>query len=540
MDPTFSEGSQPPEGDFGQDIDFDLDDDDFEESGDLMRVVGIAGGVAAVVGGLIILLNRRRRTPAERLLAAMQDGGQDLVHDVRQAVAHADLGTLLGEALDQANGRLREAGLRDVVRDTQRAARQAARQAAREAARAARQAEMAAGSVDLEAAIQEVGRRMANIQKKGWRGARRAQRAARHALHDLDLGSLPDDLRGRVGDLWEQVSARANDVGWDQAVDDMGNELRRLSKDARRAARHSTARHFVETLREQAGAAADRLPTDRLADVQATVSEELLPEARQRAREVGEALAAAFGEARQRGSDLADEYGPQVRTQAVRTAAGAGSLVSQLSDLLRGLALEVLNRVLSDVLPTAQRGGTRVAETVRDDTLPWIRHRAGEVRDRVRDDVAPRVAEVAAEAPDRVREAVTGAGPMVADALSSAADTVGEAVARVRPKAAGAARDTSAGIGGALSSVGRKAGAAVNTTVGTTRYVTGESSRILFWLTMLAGLVVLVFVPDAERQKEIWHNVQQFLGEVRSMWSDFSDEDFEDADAQEYTGDAGV
>jgi len=70
--------------------------------------------------------------------------------------------------------------------------------------------------------------------------------------------------------------------------------------------------------------------------------------------------------------------------------------------------------------------------------------------------------------------------------------------------------------------------------------VTGESSRILFWLSMLSGLILLIFVPDREKQKEIWNNVQQFMGELRGMWSDFSDDEFDAADTQEYTGDAGV
>jgi hypothetical protein len=75
--------------------------------------------------------------------------------------------------------------------------------------------------------------------------------------------------------------------------------------------------------------------------------------------------------------------------------------------------------------------------------------------------------------------------------------------------------------------------------VDTTKYVTGESSRILFWLSMLSGLVLLIFVPDPDKQKEIWNNVQGFLGELRSMFGDIGDQG-EQATDLEYTGDAGV
>jgi len=71
MDETNSEQYQSLDDDPGADLDFDLDDEDFEdENSDLMRILAIAGGAAALVGGLMILRGRRRQTPAEQLVAA--------------------------------------------------------------------------------------------------------------------------------------------------------------------------------------------------------------------------------------------------------------------------------------------------------------------------------------------------------------------------------------------------------------------------------------------------------------------------------------
>ena len=299
------------------------------------------------------------------------------------------------------------------------------------------------------------------------------------------------------------------------------------------------------------GGSVENVQKNVVPQVQSTLEDDVLPEARKRARQAGETLSAVADEARKRGGKLADDVGPQVKKQAGRTAEGAKGLSSQVGDMLRVVALEALDRVISDVLPGARKGGERVASTVLDDTFPWLRHRAGEVRDRIQDDVAPRVRDAAAEAPGRVRDAVGAAAPVVGDALSSAAGTVGDAVSRARPKvgeavdagrakAQDAVQSGSSGVGGALSTAGRKAGDAVGATVDTTKYVTGETGRILFWLSMLSGMILMVFVPDPDRQKEIWNNVQQFLGEIRNMWGDLGADNFESDPAQEYTGDAGV
>ncbi len=511
------------------DLDFDLDDEDFDdEDSDLMRIIGIAGGVAALIGGLLIVLGRRRETPTERMLKEVRHAGKD----AGKALQNVNLGDLLGEARDQANRRLRDANLNDLARNVRH-----------QGSDLVQGAQKAAGNLDLESAISELGQRLGTIESEGRRGAGRARKEAQRAFNDLDLSGLPDDVSSRLSDVWDNVTVRAKEIGWRDAVDEAGKQVRQLNRQARRAGRNldlSGLADLFDSVREQLGNAG--------AGVQSTLESDLLPEARKQARAAGEALSSLTGEARKRGGDLADEYAPQAKKVAEKAAKQAGGWTDQAGTILQAVGMEILQRVLNDALPGAKKAGERVAETARDDTFPWLRHRAGEARDRVRHDVAPRVRDFAGEAPGRVRDAVDTARPVVSDTLSS----VGDSVARMRPKvgdmletgrdkAGEALHSSGSGVGGALTTVGRKAGDAAGAAVGTTKYVTGESSRILFWLSMLSGLILLVFVPDKQKQQELWQNMQEFLGELRSMWGDFNSDEFaSDADSQDYTGDAGV
>ena len=67
----------------------------------------------------------------------------------------------------------------------------------------------------------------------------------------------------------------------------------------------------------------------------------------------------------------------------------------------------------------------------------------------------------------------------------------------------------------------------MNATVDATTYVTKETTGILFWLAMLGALILLVFVPDRDKQKDMWNSVLQFTGEVREMWRDLQGVDYE-------------
>ncbi|HUS14683.1 MAG TPA: hypothetical protein VM536_06650, partial [Chloroflexia bacterium] len=525
-----------PEGDAGAELDFDFDDEDFDdENNDLMRILGIAGGVAALVGGLMLLMGRKQETPAEKVMSEVRSTGKDL----RRRASQVDIAELLSEARDQANRRLRDADLRDLTRDVRKGGRELARTARHTGRDLAQYAERSAGKVDLEAFIGEIGDRLATLEREGRRGARRAQKEGRKALKNVDLSSLPDDVSSQLSDVWDGVSKRAKDIGWEDAVAEAGKDIRRISRQVRKSGGNldlGSLTDLLDGLRGQISKASE--------DVQDSLEGDVLPEARKRARAAGEALSAAAGEARKRGGKLADDYAPEIKKRAGKTAEGAKGLSDQLGGVLQAVGLELMHRMLNDLLPGAKKGGQQVADTVQNDTLPWLRHRAGEVRDRVRDDVAPRVRDVASEVPGLVRDAVDTAGPVVGDTLSSAAGAVGDAVARVRPKVGDAVeggrdavRSGSSGVSGAISNVGRKAGDAAGAAVDTTKYVTGETSRIVFWLSMLSGMILMVFVPDADKQKEIWNNMQEFFGELRGMWGDIDEDDL---DAQEYTGDAGV
>ena len=154
MDQTFNDEYRNPEGDTGIDLDFDLDDDEFEdESGDLLRILGIAGGVAALVGGLMILLGRKRETPSEQLTKDLRKAveKQDL-GEVRKAVQKADLSALLSEARERANQRVRDINVQDLVSQAPQVTRQLGDTVSR-----------AAGNVDLEAAELIFGELIGNV-----------------------------------------------------------------------------------------------------------------------------------------------------------------------------------------------------------------------------------------------------------------------------------------------------------------------------------------------------------------------------------------
>jgi hypothetical protein len=527
MDQSYNEQYAGSEPDPAVDLDFDLDDEDFDdENGDLMRVIGMAGGAAALIGGLIILLGRKKETPTEKLVAQAQSVGKD----VRKAVKNADLPSLLADARDAANARLRDANLQDLARG------------ARDTGGAAVAAVGAgAASVDLEKAIGAIGDRLGAIESGGRRGARRARKEGRRALENIDLSSVPDDVSSQLSDLWAEVGKRAESVGWADAIGEAGKEVRKLNRKLRKSSGVdlSGLADLLDALKSQVGDAGKRVQEDVLPAVQGTLADDVLPEARKRARAAGEALSAVADEARKRGGQVADAYAPEVKKRVGQGAESAKGFSGQVTDLLKALALEGMNRMMSDVVPAAKKGGARAADTMRDDTLPWLRHRADEVRSRA-EDLAPQVLDAAGQAPGKVKGVVVDtAAPAVADTLSSAVGALGDAVSRARPKAGEAVQNGGSGVGGAISAVGRKAGDAVGATVDTTKYVTGESSRILFWLSMLSGLVLLIFVPDPDKQKEIWNNVQGFLGELRSMFGDIGDQG-EQATDLEYTGDAGV
>src|SRR5437763_556805 len=85
-----------------------------------------------------------------------------------------------------------------LARDAGKTGRDLADQAGKTGRDLVDQAASAAGSPDLEAAINEIGRRLATIEREGRRGAGRAQKEARKAFKNLDLSDVPDDVSGQL------------------------------------------------------------------------------------------------------------------------------------------------------------------------------------------------------------------------------------------------------------------------------------------------------------------------------------------------------
>ena len=107
--------------------------------------------------------------------------------------------------------------------------------------------------------------------------------------------------------------------------------------------------------------------------------------------------------------------------------------------------------------------------------------------------------------------------------LGSAADRAGEAATDAKHRAedlAGGLRQGKGNVTGAVSGVGSGVKGAVGGAVDATAHATREMTGILFWLSMLGGLILLVFIPNREKQQELWNGTTQFLSELREMWRD--------------------
>jgi hypothetical protein len=141
------------------------------------------------------------------------------------------------------------------------------------------------------------------------------------------------------------------------------------------------------------------------------------------------------------------------------------------------------------------------------------------------------------EALDTTRPAVSEAAQQAADAAQAAADRARAVLDESGARLGHAADDARDNVTGGVLSVRRRANTVVRETKKTTGYLTKESSGLLFWLAMLGGLILFVFVPDKDRQGELWHTVRQLLGELQQMWGDFQGDDLADLPADEYTGD---
>lgn len=472
-------------GDFqGTELDPSLDFDyDEEEPTDLVQILGLAAGLAAIVGAILVLLGRRKqptvRERAEEILASATKESKKGAKAASKAVGEAKLGDILEDALVRAHKIGSEA---DVVGLLEQARTKVSKAIERvdvsEVANGAgKGAAVAAGlGTMLGEAIDKAREAASHVDVSGLEDA--AHEAGKRAAKVVSNGHLPevdaDKARNFLDDLKEKLV---------DAIDSVRNEV--------------------------APKAADTLMSEVLPAVQETaqavvrkVHEDVMPAAQELAEE---------------------EVMPRARKAASAASQGAGSL----NNILRSVVLSVIEKMVEDVLPGAKKAGSKAMHTAREEVIPAAAETAGEAAHKVRDDVLPKVGAAAAQTPDllsdilgmareKVAEAIDKAQPKVADAAHSAKEMADSG----RHGVTGAVSSAGHGVTGAVSSAGRGVKRGVGGAVGATTHATREFTGILFWLGMLGGVILLVFVPDREKQEEVWNNIRQFLGEVREMWRD--------------------
>jgi len=508
MDETYGEFQ-------GTELDPSLDFDWDEEENDLVPILGLAAVVAAIVGGLLVLLGRRRQpTAAERaqdvLESATKEGRKGL-KAATKAVEGAQLGDLLDEALARAGKVAKNGHLVDLLEEARKRAADIASQVdVGEVTSGARKGALAAAAVGgagaaslLQDALERAKEASARIDvsdlgKQAGKARKRAIKAASEVqapqIDTENAGKVLDDLKARLA----------------EAIESVRNEMAPKAADVLKSEVLPAAQHRVE-------------------DVARRVREDVMPAAQDAVGRLREDVLPA---AQERASHFADEYEvmPRARKAATATAAGAISL----GGLLRTVGMAVLERVMQDVLPQASKMGKQAVTMAREDVIPAAAETAGEAAKKVRKDVLPRVGDAASHTPD-----------MLADLLQMARERASEAIDKAQPVVAGAAgkgvhaaaggvgvlasglNRGGKGAGGAVTSARRGVTGAVGGAVDATTYVTRETTGILFWLSMLGGLILLVFMPEREKQEELWNNFRQFLGEVREMWRDLQGPEYD-------------
>ncbi|HEX9987985.1 MAG TPA: hypothetical protein VGE45_05835 [Chloroflexia bacterium] len=560
MDKTYGE-FEGTELDAGADFDFD------DEQGDLLPILSLSALVALVVGGILVLLGRRRKpTPQERveeLLSDVGKQGKKGARKVAKAVEGADLAGMLSDAIERAQdaagavaSKAGDAKLRDMLDDAIGRARDAADSldVGGMAGDVGKRARKAAKGVDLatllEDALDSVRQASDGLDVKGMaRGARKRAGEAVESVRDADVGTkgfeglvstLKDSL-SHLDEVLEKAKKASGQVDMGSVVSGVAHKAADVAASARSVdVDTKNIEGVLANLKEKLAEVVDAVRSDIAPKAMDTVTSDVLP-AMQGA--MGRVRDDVLPDAQGRVSKLVDdaEVGPRAR----RAAGAARSGAINAGDVLRTLAVTVLDRVMQDVLPGAKEMGGRAYKAAREDVIPAAAHTAGGVAHTVREDVLPRVGEAAAQTPgmlsdlleaarDRAEDALDKAAPVASDAFTFGKHRAADATVFGKHRAADAAdlskraaggvasgvRATGSAAGGAASSVGRGVTGAVGGAAGATAYVTRETTGILFWLTMLGSLILLAFVPDKERQKEIFNGTLQFLGELREMWSD--------------------
>ncbi|MDQ6694293.1 MAG: hypothetical protein M3014_07705 [Chloroflexota bacterium] len=522
--------------DLDSSADFDRDDEN-----DLLPILALSAAVAALVGGLLVLMGRRRAaTPMERVEAVLKDPGKAGKREVKalaKAIRNSDLSDLLGEARDRASKAMDDMDVGGSLSDLLHEARHKANRAAHD--------------FDLAGSV---GDAVDSVSKR-----------ARSATKDMSLSDTLNEALSKVGDAASRV-----DVG------DTAHELRKhvagMAGDLHDS--HVGAggvEHLLDTLKERLSAAidsvrddvapkaADKLKSDVIPAAQSAMDniskhmqEDVLPTAQDA---LGKLRDDVLPKAQERANKLVGDT--EVGHKARKAAKSAKESAGPFGDMMRGLGLAVIAKVVDELLPQAKKAGGKAVDMARDDVIPAAAQTAGDAAQRVREDILPRVGDAASQAPDilqgllklasdRVEDALNKAQPVAAGALEvgkqKASDAAEFSMHRAGEVASGA-RVIGGGVGGVVTTAGRGVGGAVSTAgrgvggaVGFTAHATRELTGILFWLAMMAGLILLVFVPDKDRQKEIINSAMQLMGELREMWRDLQGNNFEELDSGDSEG----
>jgi hypothetical protein len=491
-----------------QDAEFDTDFSwEDEGEGDIIPILGLSAALAAVVGAILVLAGRRRKkTPMDHVEDFLGDtgkAGKKAAKNVSRAVSDLNLGDLLSQAMDRAGEASADLDLPGFASDVKKRARKLTKDAGL--------ASMLDDALDR----------------------------AREAGKRLDLDDRTKDVRKTVADAVSSMPT--------PDVDTKGIE------------------GFLEALKEKLGGAIDSVRTDIAPKAAERLREDVIPAAQGAvasvAQTVKDDVVPAVGDAVQKVGDTG--IGERVSKfvsdtdlgkKARQAASGAGGGAKNLSDLARGLAATVVHRVIEEVLPEVKKASGKAMSTAREDVVPAAGQFASIAADKV-GDVAQQAPSVLGSllgmAREQVMSAIDKAGPVagdattygkhrlsdfatfarhrasdVADGVGGSRDGIGSIASSLGGGVGGAFSSVGRGIGGAASAVGSGVGTGTRAAVDATRYATRETMGILFWLAALGGLILMVFVSDKERQKEIVNGALQFFNEVREMWTDLQGPDY--------------
>lgn len=369
-------------------------------------------------------------------------------------------------------------------------------------------------------------------------GKRSAKQVAQ-AVEDVHLGDLLEEAldraRGAAGAVAGADLSSVLDDALGKATKAASRfDLADTAKDVRKSAKKTASRvakdidnervmSVVESIREKLGETIETVRSDYAPKAADAFKSDVLPRAQEAVEKVRDDVLPA---AQERVGKWADDHDvpPQARKAASAAKAGMGSLGA----VLGGLGLALVERVMDDVLPQAKKVGGRAMNVAREDVMPAAAHAAEEGAHRLREDVLPRVGEAASQAPDVLSDILKVARERVEDALEKAQPVATEVAEFGRHRAQDVTKgmgQSRNGVGGAITSARQGVTGAVSGAVGATTYAARETTGILLWLSVLGALILLAFVPDRDKQQELYDNVSQFVSEVREMWRDLQGDD---------------